>query len=321
MHLRLNVRGIPVSEIDIPMPSYLFDLYSAFSDTTFGGSHAGIIYDGEAVSIGRMQQIAREVRAPATCFVMKVQQRDIHARFFSTSQEYPMCGHGTLALMTGLTSRGYLDIPRGTTESIHLHTPVNSARVRVAHQNDGRVEVMLNLESVEFEAASIDADQLRTLFRGSPDDLETSLPIEFTVSDFSHLLVPMATLASVQSLSPDFVRLHDYCEAADIDTVMFFCVDTVEAENTVHCREFAPRTGTPEVPAAGTTNRALACYLARHGLINVRGNVPCTVRAEQGYEINRPSLITTHMVLDGNVPTDIWVGGLATQVVRGQFSV
>ena len=303
------------------MPSYLFDLYSAFTDTPFGGSHAGIIYDGEAVSTEKMQQIAREVRAPATCFVMKVDGRDVHVRFFSTAQEYPMCGHGTLALMTGLIARGYLDISQGATENVHLHTTANSALVRVTHQNDGRVEVMLNLEPAEFEAASIDDDELRTLFGGSPDDLETSLPIEFTASDFSHLMVPMASLAGVQSLSPDFDRLNDYCEKADIDTVMFFCRQTVEAENTVHCREFAPRVGTPEVPAAGTTNRALACYLARHGLINAQGNAPCIVRAEQGYEIERPSLVTTRMALDGNVPSDIWVGGLATQVVRGQFSV
>ena len=303
------------------MPSYLFDLYSAFTDTPFGGSHAGIIYDGESVSTEKMQQIAREVRAPATCFVMKVEGRDVHVRFFSTAQEYPMCGHGTLALMTGLIARGYLDISQGATENVHLHTTANSALVRVTHQNDGRVEVMLNLEPAEFEAASIDDDELRTLFGGSPDDLETSLPIEFTASDFSHLVVPMASLAGVQSLSPDFDRLNDYCEKADIDTVMFFCRQTVEAENTVHCREFAPRVGTPEVPAAGTTNRALACYLARHGLINAQGNAPCIVRAEQGYEIERPSLVTTRMALDGNVPSDIWVGGLATQVVRGQFSV
>ena len=303
------------------MPSYLFDLYSAFTDTPFGGSHAGIIYDGEAVSTEKMQQIAREVRAPATCFVMKVDARDVHVRFFSTAQEYPMCGHGTLALMTGLIARGYLDIPQGATENVHLHTTTNSELVRVTHQNDGQVEVMLNLEPAEFEAASIDDDELRTLFGGSPDDLETSLPIEFTASDFSHLVVPMVSLAGVQSLSPDFARLHDYCERADIDTVMCFCRQTVKAENTVHCREFGPRVGTPEVPAAGTTNRALACYLARHGLINAQGDAPCIVRAEQGYEIERPSLVTTHMALDKNVPTDIWVGGLATQVVRGQFSV
>ncbi len=84
------------------MPHHLFDLYSAFTDSAFGGSHAGIIYDGEGLTTETMQQIAREVRAPATCFVMSAKDREVGVRFFSTAQEYPMCGHGTLALMTGL---------------------------------------------------------------------------------------------------------------------------------------------------------------------------------------------------------------------------
>ena len=37
-----------------------------------------------------------------------------------------MCGHGTLALMTGLIARGYLDISQGATENVHLHTTANS---------------------------------------------------------------------------------------------------------------------------------------------------------------------------------------------------
>ena len=50
------------------MPHYLFDLYSAFTDSAFGGSHAGIIYDGEGLTTETMQQIAREVRAPRNLF-------------------------------------------------------------------------------------------------------------------------------------------------------------------------------------------------------------------------------------------------------------
>ena len=131
----------------------------------------------------------------------------------------------------------------------------------------------------------------------------------------------MPSLLGVQSLTPDFEQLADYCDQTDVDTVMVFCRETVEAQNTVHCREFAPRVGTPEVPAAGTTNRALACYLARHNLIAPEAGTTARIRAEQGYEIQRPSLVVTRMTLNGNLPTDIWVGGFSAQVVRGQFSV
>ena len=169
------------------MPHYLFDLYSAFTDSAFGGSHAGIIYDGEGLTTETMQQIAREVRAPATCFVMSVKGREVGVRFFSTAQEYPMCGHGTLALMTGLVSRGYLDISRGSSDKVTLRTPASSASVTVDHQDDGRIEVMLNLEPAEFEPVSIDKKTLERLFGAGAGDLDGSLPVEYTRSDFSHL--------------------------------------------------------------------------------------------------------------------------------------
>ena len=165
-------------------------------------------------------QLAREVRAPATCFVMSVKGREVGVRFFSTAQEYPMCGHGTLALMTGLVSRGYLDISRGSSDKVTLRTPASSATVTVDHQDDGRIEVMLNLEPAEFEPVSIDEKTLERLFGAGAGDLDGSLPVEYTRSDFSHLVIPMSSLLGVQSLAPDFEQLADYCEQMDVDTVM-----------------------------------------------------------------------------------------------------
>ena len=39
------------------MPHYLFDLYSAFTGSAFGGSHAGIIYDGEGLDTEEKEKI------------------------------------------------------------------------------------------------------------------------------------------------------------------------------------------------------------------------------------------------------------------------
>ena len=147
--------------------------------------------------------------------------------------------HGTLALMTGLVSRGYLDISRGSSDEVTLRTPASSASVAVDHQDDGRIEVMLNLEPAEFEPASIDKETLERLFGAGAGDLDGSLPVEYTRSDFSHLVIPMSSLLGVQSLAPDFEQLADYCEQRDIDTVMLFCRENSRSANTVHCREFA----------------------------------------------------------------------------------
>ena len=113
------------------MSAYEFDLFSAFTANPFGGSHAGIVYDGAKLSTAQMQQIAREVGAPATCFVIRVKRCDVHVRFFSTGQEYPMCGHGTLGLMTGLVERRHLEVSFGQTKKFHLHTTSTTAELAV----------------------------------------------------------------------------------------------------------------------------------------------------------------------------------------------
>jgi trans-2,3-dihydro-3-hydroxyanthranilate isomerase len=109
------------------------------------------------------------------------------------------------------------------------------------------------------------------------------------------------------------------CAEMQIDTVVLFTLDTVHAESTVHCREFAPLVGTPEVPAAGTTNRALACYLLQHGLLEIPPNGRCTLICEQGYEMDRPSKVRTELTLNKGEIVNIRVGGLATKTISGHF--
>jgi PhzF family phenazine biosynthesis protein len=300
---------------------YQFDLFNAFTKNAFGGSPAGIIYDGAELSTEQMQRIAQEVGAPATCFVIRVEKHDVHVRFFSTVQEYPMCGHGTLGLMTGLVERRHLEVSFGQTKKFNLHTSASSAVVEVTHRSDSRIEVMLKLTPAVFQSASLTADQFKVFFGVSSKAMDSSLPVEYTVSDFSHLVVPLKGLDDIRAVTPDFERIHEFCTQHTIDTVVLFSQQTVHPDSTVHCREFAPRVGTPEVPAAGTTNRALSCYLVRHDLLECSDGKSRTVTSEQGYEMDRPSAVTTRMALDDKTPTDLWVGGVATKVVSGQFFV
>jgi len=300
---------------------YQFDLYNAFTENAFGGSPAGIIYDGTELSTEQMQRIAREVGAPATCFVIRVEKQDVHVRFFSTAKEYSMCGHGTLGLMTGLVERGHLEVSLGQTKKFDLHTSVSSAVVEVTHRSDSRIEVMLKLAPAVFEPASLTPDQFKVFFGVNSQAMDSSLPVEYTASDFSHLVVPLKGLDDIRAVTPDFGRIHEFCTQHHIDTVVLFSQQTVHPDSTVHCREFAPRVGTPEVPAAGTTNRALSCYLVRHDLLECSDGESCAVTSEQGYAMDRPSVVTTRMALDGKTPTDLWVGGVATKAMSGQFFV
>jgi trans-2,3-dihydro-3-hydroxyanthranilate isomerase len=76
---------------------------------------------------------------------------------------------------------------------------------------------------------------------------------------------------------------------------------------------FAPLYGIPEDPATGSANGCLAGYLVKHRYFNYNA---IDIRVEQGYEINRPSLLylNAHETA-GRI--NVRVGGKVVMVGKG----
>ena len=303
------------------MTAYRTALFDAFSESALGGSVAGMVADADDLDADRMQRIAREFGAPATAFVTGLDDSRVDVRFFSTLTEYPMCGHGTVGLFTWLVERGVFALDRDRPLSLTLRTPAGSAPVQVRRREDGRTQVMLTLEAVSFEASPLDAAGMAPMLGVDVDAFAAETPVELTRSDFTHVVARVRDLGAIRALRPDFGAIAARCRQLGVHTLALFTMDTENTASTIHCREFCPAVGTPEAPASGTTNRALACYLLRHGLIDPPSGGEATVIAEQGYEIGRPSLIRTELTLaDGRV-TRIRTGGVATKSMEGTLYV
>ncbi|MEM7292915.1 MAG: PhzF family phenazine biosynthesis isomerase, partial [Pseudomonadota bacterium] len=242
------------------------DIFHAFSDRPDGGSAAGIIDAGETLSANDMQAVARIVGIPACGFITALDHKAIDVRFFSTKTEYPICGHGSVALLTWLIDNKRIAVDHHKGLDVDLRTPAGSAAMRAVSQSDGRHRVSLELQPVFFESCNATASDLARIFSLSEDEFEGATPIEITHSDFTHIIVRLKSLSAMQQLTPDFVAIDRFCRDHCAQTLAVFCTDTVEPESTVHMREFCPTVGTPEAPASGTTNRALGCFIHRHGL-------------------------------------------------------
>ncbi|MCZ6723247.1 MAG: PhzF family phenazine biosynthesis protein [Gammaproteobacteria bacterium] len=303
------------------MPEYRLAVYNAFSESTFGGSAAAIIADAGNLDDDQMQRISKELGAPATCFITSIEDRNIKVRFFSTLTEYSMCGHGTIALMTWLVDSGSIAIDKNRNGklAISLHTPGSSAAVEIHCREDARPRVMLSLAAANFEDCSIGAGELAPLLGVDEQAFNADLPVKLTRSDFTHLIVPIRNLVSIQHVRPDFIALTAFCRKMQVDTVALFTTETLMPESSIHCRDFCPAVGTPEASATGTTNRALACYLVQQGLLDAKTGTRHTVIAEQGYEMGRPSQIRIEMTIQDGQPVGIMVGGVATKSIEGIF--
>ena len=296
-----------------------FALYDAFSDTAFGGSQAGIISDAAWLETDARRLIAREIGAPATGFVSACNNHSIVARFLSTVTELPMCGHGTVSLMTRLVEQGVIDWNGSDRIDVELCLPSATAVVEISRRDDGRPLIMLDIRPPEFRPDVLDREELACLLGLSKENYKPEWPLETASGDFVHLVVPVKDLAAMRRINPNFGGLTRFCHAYGIHTVAVFSTEVERAGHTLHVRDFCPAVGVWESAAAGTTNGALVSYLIRHGIVKENGDGRIVVQAEQGHEIKRPSSIRSVLSMNGDTITRLQVGGVATKVMDGQF--
>ncbi len=296
-----------------------FALYNAFSETGFGGSPAGIIPEASAIDSDSRKSIAREIGAPATAFVSHSDTDQVDVQFISTVSELPMCGHGTVCLMTRLVDLGLLKLKHFEISTVRLKLPSTVATVEIGIRDDGRTRVMLDVKPPQFRTDNLDRAWLTEMLGINDDDFCRDLPLETAIGDFIHLIVPLKGLKVMSQIKPDFDAIVHFCHQFGIQTIAVFCIEVEQADNTLHVRDFCPAVGVTESAAAGTTNAALSCYLIRHSLISGNDNQQITVLAEQGMEINRPSSIRTIATLDDKNIIRLQVGGVATKVFDGQL--
>ena len=295
-----------------------FALYDAFSTGSFGGATAGIVSDAGSLSTETMQRTAIEVGAPATAFVRNVNADLIDVRFFSTITEMGMCGHGTVALSSHLVDSGILAWDVHGEISTMLRTPDGDSPLKIRRTNE-RPLAMLNLNPSRFETPVFNIEDLAHVLGISSDLLLSDYPIEKAIGDFIHLIVPVSSLANIRQITPDFGAIADFSRATNVQTVTVFTQEIEQTDSTVHLRDFCPAVGTPESPAAGTSNGALTSYLVRHRLINPAAGVALVVLAEQGYECGRPSQIRSEVTVNDGQIERLVVGGFARKSLIGEI--
>lgn len=298
-----------------------FALYDCFSDSPFGGSQAAVVSNAAGLSADIRERIARELGLPATAFVAACNNHEIDVRFLSTVMELPMCGHGTLGLVTRMVELGELNQTPDQPLNVTLNLPAGPASLTVAPRDDGRPMIMLEVQPPAFRSDKVDAGRLCGLFGLTPADISDVLPVETASADFIHLVVPLRGLAQMRCITPDFAGMVKLCHDHGLETIVVICTETERPHSTVHVRDFCPAVGVSESAAAGTTNAAVSSYLLRHGVVSTDAAGKVGLQAEQGIELNRPSEIHTEITMSNDTISTLKVGGVATKVAEGTLIV
>lgn len=277
----------------------MVDVYviSAFSKNNKGGNKAGVVLDSQNLTPEKMAAIAKSLGYSETAFLMESNIADFKIRYFTPTEEVPLCGHATIAAFSILNSLGKLGKDAYTIET-------RAGTLNIQIEKDGMIFMEQN-RPIYFETLKPD------IFAGCLEDrfIDTALPIQIVSTGLKDIMLPVDSIYHLENLNPNFINMTSLCCDQDVVGIHAFAL-TNDAEITAICRNFAPRYGIDEEAATGTSSCALASYLFKHY------KQQSQYVFEQGFNLGAVSQLTVNITHQGSAIDTVQVGGYGHLVCR-----
>lgn len=283
----------------------MYKLYhmSGFTINQTGGNPAGVVIGGEQLSEINMQKIAKEVGYSETAFVMPSDVADFKCRFFTPTEEVDLCGHATIAtynLLRNLKRVGEGEFTQETKAGV----------LKVIIQQN---QVYMEQKKPQF-CDKLIAQEIEKCFQGTYHDyINPKLPIQVVTTGMRDIMLPIKSLQHLKQLQPKYEAIVQLSKKYQVTGIHSFTTET-SYQASAQCRNFAPVCGIEEESATGTSNGALACYLSKYQDMATKHNYVF----EQGYCMDTPSEIKVMLQFQYNRISEVWVGGCAERLKKGE---
>ena len=331
------------------MKSHELFIVDVFAEGKYRGNQLGVVRDAGDIPEDTLLEIARELHFSETAFILSETPRKTGSgtgldsarstgldsarstgldsvwpvRIFTPEREVPFAGHPTLG--TAFVIREFVlpDIPgTGAAESSGHGGPGSpeACPSLILSEPAGLIPVSFDSTGVAWMrqlpprfGKVFTPEEAAPTVGLEPADIDRSLPIREVSTGLPFIILPLAGIDAVRRARlhrDSFFRLTADTEAKDI---LLFSRQAEGKENDLHIRVFTEFEGIPEDPATGSAAGCLCGYLVEH---DAYGSPEIDLRGEQGYEINRPSLLR----LKGrrtDTGISVMVGGRVFTVVRG----
>ena len=283
-----------------------------FADRPGVGNPLGVVLDAEGLDEAAMQAIARWTRLPETTFVFPAADAESSYRFriFSARREVPFAGHPSVGTAHAVLEaemaapREGLLIQDGTAGKLPLRVRGEGAARTIAVRTPrARVE----------EVARADDPRLAEALRGLPLG---ALPPVCMDGGRRWWLAELADETALRAASPDWDAVVALAAATG---TMGLCVYARSAAGTasggdhdIAVRAWVGGMGRFEDAASGAANATLAAWLAESNALPGRdGRYVVSQGREVGFD--------AHIALEVDAEGEVWSGGRAQTVVRGEM--
>ncbi|WP_026882965.1 PhzF family isomerase [Clostridium akagii] len=295
-----------------------YNLYQidSFTKEKFVGNPAGVITNADGLTSEEMQKIARELNNSETAFIFTSNNNeyDVHTRFFTPTNEVPICGHATIAAYYAYAIENELN-----TSKIYHKTGAGVLPVNIVKENKD-YKITMTQGKIEFGdiIEGINRNTLLSSMNISDEDLLESYPIQVVSTGHSKVMIGIKNIAILNKIKPNYDALSKLSNIIKCNGYYVFTVDSEDSDVLVHGRMFAPAIGINEDPVTGNANGPLGAYLIHHKLIN-HDNYIFLFKAKQGEAIKRSGIIEVEVIIENNEPMEVKISGNAVIVFKSEL--
>ncbi|MDP8900762.1 MAG: PhzF family phenazine biosynthesis protein [Actinomycetota bacterium] len=282
-----------------------FTIVDVFAEEKYAGNQLAVVRGAAGLSDEILQKITREMNYSETTFILSEEERDggYDVRIFTPGGEVPFAGHPTL----------------GTAHVIRDEILATPAKRVVLNLEAGKIpvtfgDVLWMRQLPPTFGPVLDPNRLARVLGLEEDDLDDRHPVREVSTGLPAIIIPLKNLDALRRCRVDWDLYRETVAAGE--NLYAFCPEPHGGgPGDVSARMFSDDPGIPEDPATGSAAGCLAGYLVEHRLF---GTDAVDARVEQGYEIQRPSLLYLRAHRKGD-RINVSVGGKVQLVARGEL--
>ena len=289
-----------------------FYIVDVFAETRLSGNQLAVFRDCAKLSTVSMQKIAQEMHYSETTFITSEEPHNggYDVRIFTPGNELPFAGHPTLGTAYIVQSQ----IMGKPAEKVILNMRVGQIPVTFS-SSDGAPDVLWMRQKRPTFGKTFDRGRIARILGLGASDLDKRFPVRLVSTGVPFVIVPLKGLQEIRKINVDNAALRRLFQETRSTVILVFSPETYSKENQLNVRVLGVPENIPEDPATGSGNGCLAAYLVKHRYF---GTDEVDIRVEQGYEIDRRSLLLLRAkrTPDG---IEVNVGGRVQFVATGEF--
>jgi trans-2,3-dihydro-3-hydroxyanthranilate isomerase len=300
----------------------VFHTLDVFTERRFSGNPLVVVLDADGLDGERMQVIAREFNLSETVFVQRPVNpaHSARIRIFTPAAEVPFAGHPTVGTATLLAELRAPSLGGDHDALVALEENIGLVRVGVRLRRGQAAFAEFDAPRLPEETGPMPpVERLAAALSLIPSEISSAnhRPTRFGAGN-SFAFVPIASLEAIGKARVNSQHWEPVITRHGQVGAFLYCRETVHTTSSFHARMFAPDMGIPEDPATGSAAVAFA------GVIHRFDAPPDGVHKriiEQGFEMERPSLISLSLDIERSKLMTVRIGGHSVRVSEGRIMV